>query len=68
MKQKFFDLYEINRTTRCSLVVTNKQTKKKVFISHYAFNLLDRATDMREVEIERDGKTYTWVQVAIWQQ
>jgi hypothetical protein len=67
MRKKFFDLYEIVRTTRCSLILTNKQTNQKVFISHRSFNLLDLATDMREVEIATERGKFMWVEIAIWQ-
>jgi hypothetical protein len=67
MRKQFFDLYEILRTTRCSLVVLNKKTNQKMFISHNAFNALDRATDIRETEIERNGQKYLWLEVALWQ-
>jgi hypothetical protein len=67
MKQRFFEQYEILRTTRCSLVVVNKQTQQKCFISHHAFNILDRATDMRETEIENERGKFMWVEIAIWQ-
>lgn len=67
MKEKFFDLYEIIRTTRSSLILNNKQTGTKCFISHYAFNLLDRAFDMRETEIETERGKFVWIQIAIWQ-
>lgn len=67
MREKFFEQYAILRTTRCSLVVVNKQTQQKCFISHYAFNLLDRAFDMRETEIERNGQKFLWLEIALWQ-
>lgn len=67
MKQRFFEQYEIFRSTKCSLILTNKQTNKTVFISHRSFNLLDKATDLRETEIENERGTFLWVQVAIWQ-
>lgn len=67
MKQRFFEQYEIFRTTRCSLILTNKQTNQKVFISHRSFNLLDKATDMREVEVKTERGTFLWVEIAIWQ-
>lgn len=67
MKQRFLEQYEIFRTTRCSLILTNKQTNKKVFISHRSFNLLDKATDMREVEIETERGKFLWIEIAIWQ-
>ncbi len=67
MKQRFFEQYEIFRTTRCSLILTNKQTNQKVFISHRSFNLLDHATDMREVEIATERGKFMWIEIAIWQ-
>lgn len=67
MRKKFFDLYEIVRTTRHSLILTDKQTGTKCFISHHAFNMLDRATDMRETEIENERGKFLWIEIAIWQ-
>lgn len=67
MKQRFFEQYEIVRITRGVVVVLNKKTNQKVFISHNSFNALDRATDMRETEIETERGKFMWVEIAIWQ-
>lgn len=67
MKKRFFEQYEILRTTRCSFVILNKETNTKCFISHHAFNLLDRATDMRETEIENERGKFLWLEVSLWQ-
>lgn len=65
-KQRFADEYSIVKMCRSSLLLERKSDSKRVYITRTAFNHLDDAEDIREVEIETGFVKNTWVEVLLW--
>ena len=69
-KEKFFNIFEIEKMNSKSLTLVEKSTCEHFFISRKAFNLImsGQVEQIRDNWIEfSDGKSARWIQVLVWQ-